>query len=47
VSYIQASADPEAAKVDEYANAIGGHIHMATITPTEGFQWVPGFEPIN
>jgi len=23
----------------------GGHIHMATVTLANGFQWVPGFEP--
>jgi hypothetical protein len=44
-SYIGACSDSEALGVDEHCHAIGGHIHMAVITPAEGFRWVPGFEP--
>jgi hypothetical protein len=38
--------DPEASKVDEKAcSHIGGRVQIATVTLTDGFRWVPGFEP--
>ncbi len=37
---ILAHSDPEAIKIDAKCLAVGGHIHAATITPDEGFQWV-------
>jgi hypothetical protein len=43
---IQAHCDPEALTIDRRTcEAVGGHIHAATITPQRGFEWVPGFEP--
>jgi hypothetical protein len=39
-TYIAACADPEAREVDPECAAIGGQIHVATITSTEGFKWV-------
>lgn len=45
-AYIEACSGPEGRAMDETASrGIGGHIHMATITPS-GFDWVPGFEPL-
>ena len=45
-AYIKACSDPEVFAVDPEQSAhIGGHIHIATITPKEGFQWVPRFQP--
>jgi hypothetical protein len=45
-AYIEACAGPEGRAIDEETSrGIGGHTHMATITPTNGFKWVPGFEP--
>jgi hypothetical protein len=44
--YIRAYSDPEAREIDPKAcAAVGNRIHIATITPTDGFRWVPGFEP--
>jgi hypothetical protein len=43
--YIQACTDPEALAIDSACHAIGGHIHIATITPSDGFKWV--VEPIS
>jgi hypothetical protein len=41
---IRAHRDPEAIKIDEKAcSAVGGILHIATITYTGGFQWAPGF----
>ena len=34
------------ASTREDCKGIGGHLHIATITPEEGFGWVPGFEPL-
>ena len=43
---IRAYSDPEALRLDEWVcSGIGGHIHVAAITPDRGFQWMPGFEP--
>lgn len=45
-NYIQAHSDPAALDVDEkICHAIGGRIHIATITPADGFRWVSGFDP--
>jgi hypothetical protein len=39
--YILACVDPEVMKLDaEVCAAIGGHIHMAKVTPQSGFDWV-------
>ena len=36
----------KACSLDPYClSTIGGHIHIATITPKDGFNWVAGFEP--
>jgi hypothetical protein len=44
---IRAHCDPEALLIDpDICNGIGGHIHMAALTPETGFQWVSGFEPL-
>jgi hypothetical protein len=39
-SVIKAYADPAASEIDPQCNAIGGHIHVAEITRSEGFQWL-------
>jgi hypothetical protein len=44
--YIRACSSPEAIQMDAKCAGIGGHIHIATITPKDGFRWVPGYEPI-
>jgi hypothetical protein len=45
---IMAHYDPQALEIDrETCQGIGGRIQIATITLTNGFQWVPGFEPIS
>ena len=44
-NYIEACSDPIAADIDPACGGIGGHIHMATVTKQEGFNWIPGFEP--
>jgi hypothetical protein len=43
-TYVEACSDSLASEIDPICKGIGGKIHIATITPTEGFQWVPGFE---
>ena len=47
IKYISACASPQGARIDHKCRSIGGRIHVATITSTEGFQWVPGYEPVN
>jgi hypothetical protein len=37
--YILACSDPEALRIDPRCACIGGHIHVATITPDAGFRW--------
>ena len=39
-TYILAHGDPEAIALDGDCRCVGGHIHVATITPDDGFQWV-------
>ena len=40
-NYILACTDPTALSIDEeYCLQIGGHTHMAKITPFSGFEWV-------
>jgi hypothetical protein len=47
-AYVEACASPEARALDEQASSgIRARTHMATITSTGGFQWIPGFEPAN
>ena len=44
--YVDACCDPRALELDKERCAfIGGHIHAATITKSEGFRWV--IEPVN
>jgi len=43
-SYIRAHADPAAHTIDPECRRTGGHIHVATITPPDGFKWI--VEPI-
>jgi len=38
-SYIEACSDPRSVTIDEYSYAVGGHIHIATVTPERGFEW--------
>lgn len=38
--YIDAFASPLALTLDPSCEAIGGHVHVATVTPGDGFQWV-------
>jgi len=44
-NYIAACSDPIAIESDPNCAYYGGRIHAAIITPKDGFQWVPGFEP--
>jgi hypothetical protein len=39
-TYLAACASPEGRKLDKECESIGGHIHVATVTLTDGFQWV-------
>jgi hypothetical protein len=39
-NYIRACSDPNSAALDEKCKGIGGHIHIATIKPGEGFRWI-------
>jgi len=44
--YIKACASPLGLQIDpENCSKIGGHIHIATLTPENGFEWVVGYEP--
>jgi hypothetical protein len=44
--YITACGSPEARAINPtVSRGIGGRTVIATISPTEGFQWVKGFEP--
>jgi hypothetical protein len=46
-NFIEACSDPIAQEIDgEDYQRIGGRIHIATITPNDGFRWVPGCEPM-
>jgi hypothetical protein len=48
ITFIRAHTDPEAEAIDpDKFRSIGKQIHMATITPAEGFRWVAGFEPVS
>jgi hypothetical protein len=38
--YIEACSSPLALKFDPTCEELGGHIHVATITPQDGFRWV-------
>jgi hypothetical protein len=38
--YIEACCSPEALLVDPGCEGLGGHIHVATVTPEHGFDWV-------
>jgi hypothetical protein len=38
--YVEACSSPIAVSVDPICNAIGGHIHSASITATQGFEWI-------
>src|ERR1700686_1388779 len=44
-AYIEACISEEGRALDPSCKDIGGKIHMASITPNDGFHWVPGFEP--
>ncbi len=45
---ILAHYDPEAFKLDEAIRwNIGGRVQIATITLSDGFRWLPGFEPFS
>jgi hypothetical protein len=43
---IAAHCDPQALTVDPKCAAMGGHVHICKLTFADGFQWLPGFEPI-
>jgi hypothetical protein len=45
--YIEACESDEGRKEDPFCKTIGGDIHMAVITASKGFEWVPGFKPKN
>jgi hypothetical protein len=44
--YIQACCSSAALEFDPTCDQLGGHIHVATITREQGFQWAHGLEPI-
>jgi len=45
--FIEAHKSEEARQIDEeMCSAVGGHIHIATVTRSDGAAWVPGFEPV-
>jgi hypothetical protein len=37
--FIEAHFDPKAMAIDQNCLEVGGHIHIATITPQNGFRW--------
>lgn len=39
-TYIRACSEPDASKIDAACKCICGHIHMAQITPSDGFSWI-------
>ncbi len=39
-NYVRACCDPEIRTLDPMCAGVGGRIHVATITPNEGFSWV-------
>jgi hypothetical protein len=44
--YIHAYGEPDARSIDpKVCDSVGNRLHIATITPANGFQWVSGFEP--
>ncbi len=45
-SYIDACSTQQACKWDSYCKSIGGKLHIATIKPDKGFEWVSGYEPV-
>jgi len=42
-SDILAHCDPVALQVDQACWMMGGRVQLATVTPADGFHWVPGF----
>jgi hypothetical protein len=45
--YIRACDSEIGREIDPVlAPGIGGHIHIATITPNHGFEWAQGYEPV-
>jgi hypothetical protein len=45
-SYFQACSDPKVRKFDEsHCASLSSRIHIATITPGDGFAWVSGHQP--
>jgi hypothetical protein len=38
-NFVAACASPEALEIDPQCASVGGHIHIATITPDAGFKW--------
>jgi hypothetical protein len=45
LSCISAQCSPEANEIDDRCGSMGGQITLATLTPHNGFAWVPGYEP--
>jgi hypothetical protein len=39
-NYVRACTDPEAMKIDPICDSIGGHVHIAKVTPQNGFEWI-------
>lgn len=45
--YVAACQSPQGLAVDPvFCPRIAGHVHAASVTLTDGFRWVPGFEPL-
>jgi hypothetical protein len=45
-TYLKACSDEQFINIDKSCCTVGGHIHMAKVTPARGFEWVKGFEPL-
>lgn len=46
--YIKACGSQEGREIDSHVcKIIGGHIHVAMITPQDGFRWATGYEPVS
>lgn len=39
-AFIEACSTPLAAELDPVCQSVGGHIHIAAVTPTDGFKWL-------
>jgi hypothetical protein len=45
-TYLDGCANPKGRKMDKECESIGGHIHIATVTPKDGFRWAEPPKPL-